>query len=338
MGLSLPNLNALRVFEAAGRRLSFSDAAAELGVTQGAVSRQIKSLETELGVALFRRMTRSVQLSDEGHTYFSNVREVFDRLERATQQLRAPHQKTVITVNVFPTFAMQFLVPRLPRFAADHPDFEIRLVMSIEPVNFEEDDVDIAIRVALPRKRRLKSHADLIELEMVKNRSGVRLEQFMPDVIVPVCNRRFLRRYGPLRKPGDLRGVPLVQNPGRGRSWPDWFDAFNLAYDRAAVKAFYSHYFMSIEAAREGLGLALVPKILVATEVERGSLVQLSHLAIEGANTYYLLCRDHQWQADPIRRFRDWLLRERDSLGDLTVARVTRRAKRRRPLKRAAAR
>src|SRR5207302_4240953 len=137
----LPNLNALRAFEAAARRLSFSLAAEELGVTQGAISRQIRVLETYLGLVLFRRLTRAIRLTEHGKVYVSVIRDCFDRMEQATLRVRLDAERKILIVNSLPTLGMHFVIPRLPQFNAAHPDIEVRMVMSIGPVNFGDDDV-----------------------------------------------------------------------------------------------------------------------------------------------------------------------------------------------------
>ncbi len=306
----LPNLNSLRAFEAAARRLSFSLAADELCVTQGAVSRQIKSLESDLGIKLFRRLTRAVQLTEEGKTYAAVIRDVFDRVERATLQLRSVTERGVLTVNVLPTFAMHYLIPRLPRFNAANPDVEVRMIMSIEAVNFARDDVDLAIRVGTPPKSTVRHSGPRIDLAMVDDWSQVRADLLAPDILVPVCSREFLETHGPFRRPEDLIGKPLVHNATRAHAWPDWFEASGFDYDAAAVGPKFGHFFMAMQAASGGLGLALIPAILLEADFMKASLCRLDSLAMESAGSYYLVGRSDRWENERMKRFRDWLASE----------------------------
>src|SRR5262249_55672339 len=147
MGRSLPPLNALRTFEAAARQLSFSKAAHELFVTQGAVSRQVRALEEHIGAALFRRKARAVELTDCGHTLYLAVRDAFDELERAAARAKGGDRDHVLTVSCLPTFGIKWLFPRLLSFAERHPGIEVHTVNSIDPVDFERENVDVAIRV-----------------------------------------------------------------------------------------------------------------------------------------------------------------------------------------------
>lgn len=312
----LPNLNALRAFEAAARRLSISLAADELCVTQSAVSRQIKALEGELGVLLFVRLTRAIQLTEQGRDYLLVVRDTFDRIEQATKRLRVNSERKVLTVSVLPTFAMEYLIPRLMRFNAEHPNIEVRIVASIEPVDFESDDVDVAIRVGKTPDATTGHDIDKgprIDLQMVSLWATVRAELLMPDVLVPVCSKEFLERYGPFDVPSDLLGKPLLHNATRSHAWPDLFSALGLQKEEASRGASYGHFFMAMQAAEIGLGLALVPEVLTQAAIATGRLVRLSNFHVPSAGAYYILCRAYQWENDSIRQFREWLLADRDS-------------------------
>jgi LysR family glycine cleavage system transcriptional activator len=308
----LPNLNALRAFEAAARRLSFSLAAEELFVTQGAVSRQIKSLETYLGAPLFQRLPRAIQLTDQGKTYQSVIRDAFDRIEHGTTEFRTEVHHKTLTVNVLPTFAMQFLIPRLHRFSAANPNIEVRMITSIRSVNFEREDVDVAIRAGIPPSGTRTPEGPRIDLKMVESWVDVRADLLMRDVLVPVCNADFLRKHGPFKSVEDFRGMPLLHNATRPRAWPDWFRAMNIPYDTASSGPAYGHFFMTIQAASEGAGIALIPRALMQADVRWNALVLLNEFAVESAGAYYILRRAYQVEAEHIRRFCQWLLAERD--------------------------
>jgi LysR family transcriptional regulator, glycine cleavage system transcriptional activator len=306
----LPNLNALRAFEAAARHLSFSRAADELCVTQGAISRHIKTLEQELGVLLFRRMTRAVELTDEGKEYLLVARQAFDLIEQASARLLPGRQHKVLTVSVLPTFAMRWLIPRLPQFNAAYPNTEVRMITSIAPVSFGRDPIDLAIRVGTPPERGVPTDKPRISLEMVDDWSSVHADLLMPDVLIPVCSPKLFAVHARPRAAADLLRFPLLHMATRPHAWPDWFRALGVEYPDAEEGSAYGHFFMAIQAALDGAGIALVPRALAEAEIASGQLVVPVDGSVESDGAYYLLCRRQQRETDPIRLFRRWLLRE----------------------------
>lgn len=308
----LPSLNALRAFESAGRLLSFSRAADELCVTQGAISRQIKSLEDMLGFPLFHRMTRAIELTDRGREYLPAVCEAFDRLEQATIRLSKKENHSILTVNVLPTFAMRWLIPRLPSFVARHPNIEVRMITSIRPVSFWRDDIDLAIRVGLPPQTPVASDGPRISLQMVDDWQGVRSYRLMSDVLVPVCTRALRKRLPAKAGPADLQKLPLLHMASRAHAWPDWFKAAGIAFHDSGENASYGHFFLVLEEALKGSGVALVPHALAESDIASGRLVVPVDFHAESAGAYYLLCRDHRSESHAIQVFRDWLLSEQD--------------------------
>jgi LysR family glycine cleavage system transcriptional activator len=312
MSRRLPNLNALRAFEAAARHLSFSRAADELCVTQGAISRQVRTLELELGVLLFRRMTRAVELTDEGKEYLPAAKEAFDRVEQATLDLTKAVTHKLLTVSVLPTFAMRWLIPRLHRFSASHPTIEVRMVTSIMPVNFGKDQVDVAIRVGHLPDAPLQQERPRIDLEMVSDWNSVHADMLLPDVLIPVCSPALLAKHDPPTKPIDLLRFELLHMASRPRAWPDWFRSFGIQCP-PSQGAQYGHFFMAIEAAIEVEGFALVPRALAESDIASGKLVAPILACTESDGAYYILCRRQQRDVSPIRQFRKWLFTERDA-------------------------
>lgn len=313
----LPNLNALRAFEAAARHLSFSRAANELCVTQGAISRQVKALESELGVLLFRRMTRAVELTDEGQQFLPAAKEAFDRVEEATILLKKSSAHQILTVSALPTFAMRWLIPRLSRFSARYPKTEVRMVTSILPVNFGKDAIDVAIRVGNLPETPYKRDRPHIDLEMVSDWNSVHADMLLPDVLVPVCSPKLLNDKEPLQAPSDLLRFRLLHMASRPRAWPDWFRTLGLDSPDMQGPA-YGHFFMALEAAIEGEGIALVPRALAEQDIAAGRLVMPVMDSAESDGAYYILCRRQQRDTSPIRQFRNWLLTERDAFSPST--------------------
>jgi LysR family glycine cleavage system transcriptional activator len=307
MARLLPNLNALRAFEAAARHQSFSRAARELLVTQGAISRQVKALERSLGTPLFVRRGRLVELTDEGRDYLAATNSAFDIIEQSSRRITEGGRRAVLTANVLPTFAMRWLIPRLPDFAEHHPEIEVHLITSIEPVDFERGNVDVAIRVGATPAGGTRRAPARIDLQMVDDWSNVRADFLMPDILVPVCNPVLLARHR-VTRPADLFALRLLHNATRVNAWPDWFAAQNVPYRPGADDQSYGHFFMSLQAALEGRGVALVPSALTEDDVDAGRLAIPFDFPVESQGDYYLLCRSQQYHTDRIRRFREWLL------------------------------
>lgn len=202
MSKRLPPLNALRVFDAAARHLSFTKAAEELFVTQAAVSHQIKSLEDFLGLKLFRRRNRSLLLTEEGQSYYLDIKEIFTSLNDATRKLQARSAKGALTVSLLPSFAIQWLVPRLSSFNSAYPGIDVR----IQAVDRDEeklaDDVDVAIFMA-------------------GQLAGLRVEKLYAEYLLPVCSPLLLTGNHPLKTPADLQHHTLLHDASR-RDWQSY--------------------------------------------------------------------------------------------------------------------
>lgn len=314
MSRRLPSMNALRAFEAAARHLNFSRAADELFVTQGAISRQIKLLEESLGVPLFKRLPRAIELTEYGREYLPVMRDAFDRIEQATLRLVNRDRHRILNVNVLPTFAMRWLIPRLSNFATQNPDIEVRLITSIRPVNFWREDIDVAIRVGVaPDAEPQGEDRPRICLQMTDDWSNVRAYRLLPDVLVPVCSPALLAGRPPITAAGQLLQLPLLHMATRAYAWPDWFHACGVSYDIGTPNQAYGHFFMVLEEALNARGVALVPRMLAAGDIESGRLVVPVDIEQESAGSYYLLCREHQADAATVQTFREWLFAQRDA-------------------------
>lgn len=310
MSRHLPSLNALRAFEAAGRHLSFSRAAEELRVTQGAVSRQVKALEEYLDVQLFHRLTRSLALTAQGEAYLPTMCEAFDLMEKATRDVLNRADRGVLTVSVLPTIAMRWLIARLPGFTDGNPKIEVRMITSIRPVDFRREDIDVAIRVGTLNDAAAGDGGARIDLVMMKDWAGVRACRLMPDILVPVCAAALVDGDPPLRCLEDIRHHTLLHTTTRARAWADWLEAAGLGDLDPGTDPSFGHFFMTLQAATEGRGIAIVPEILVAADLKVGNLVIPFDIPVESSGAYFLLCREHQWNTPKIRAFREWLLEE----------------------------
>ncbi len=265
-------LNAVRVFVYAARSLSFKQAAATLFVTPGAVSRQIRGLEEHLGVALFSRSHRSIVLTASGEFFFAQVSPAFERIEQAAAQLRQTDLLTVlpsiVRLDATPTFAMHWLIPRLARFRAQYPQIEVRLSTSQGPIA-DSPEVDLHIR-------RDPSHFGKL--------NG---EAFMDEYAVLVCRAGLGE---PLTPEGSGFGVPLIRMRSRPDLWPKWLARQSSG---GALPGFveFDNTILAIQAACEGLGIALVPVLFVSELLRNGVLCPVPGAGVLRSGAYHLLRR-----------------------------------------------
>src|SRR5690242_2099540 len=236
MARHLPPLNALRAFEAAARHLSLTRAADELSVTQAAVSQQVKALEARLGVKLFRRLPRALRLTEEGQALLPELRDAFDRLERAVARITAEAPGGVLTVSTLTTFALTWLVPRLARFHAAHPEIDVRLMTTSRIVDFAREDVDVAIR-----------YGD-------GNWPELHVERVVGEVLTPLCGRALLDR---LRRPADLGAATLLYTTGDEDEWPVWLARAGITAERGRRGPLFDATSIAVQAAIDGLGVAI---------------------------------------------------------------------------------
>ena len=259
---TLPPLNALRAFEAAGRRLSFRAAADELGVTQGAVAQQVRALEDKLGFQLFLRQRRGVLLTERGQAYFAEVHRAFEQLIEATDA--ALSRKRIVTVSVTPTFASKCLIPNLPRFATELPDIELRVMATDAVSDFERDGVDLAVRLT-----RLPFALGLAAEFLFSDMFVVASPDLIKDCPLPLTTENIAQFT--LLNDGQSNWTPLLG----GRAARS-----ELHINQAAL---------AIEAAASGQGLAMANGVFLADALSKGRLVQVVDDAVETDLGYYLV-------------------------------------------------
>jgi LysR family glycine cleavage system transcriptional activator len=291
MRRSLPPLNALRSFDAAARHQSFTRAAEELCVTQGAVSHQVKALEIQLGLQLFKRARNGLSITDAGRDYLAVVRDVFDRLELATDSLLQRQRSGTITVSTSPDFAAKWLVSRLGRFAEAYPEIDLKLAALMHRVDFAREDVDLAIR-----------HGDgqWPELDAVN---------LTAEELFPVCSPSLMTSRGGLHNPEDVLRFSLLHLDDR-RDWGRWLEAAGAPGERLLQGPILNHASMLIDAAIEGQGVALARTMLAASDLTAGRLVRPFQAAIPLRNTYWIVCPKATRALPKIAAFRDRLLDE----------------------------
>jgi len=276
----LPPLTALKSFEAAARHGSFTAAAAELFVTHGAVSRQVKILEEWAGKRLFHRHGKRIALTDAGRQFSERIGDAFQDIALAAQSLRNTSDGPwVLCVDALPTFAMRWLLPRLARFQFRHPKIELRLVTSDVPLSqLAPLSFDVAVRRS----------GGIIP-------SGFESNAFLSEREVPVMSPEFASRHV-IRQPADLVGVPLLVADTRPGAWDRWFAAAGqeAAMSRANLQRF-EHFYLALQAAMDGLGVALGPLPLVDGEIEAGRLI----VPVSGP---YLSSAPYCWNVPSVKR------------------------------------
>jgi len=305
-----PPLNALRAFEAAARHASFKVAAQELHVTPGAVSHQVKLLEDYLGVPLFRRLTRALELTTEAHAMLPKVREGLDALHAAVERVRSREDMLSLTVVTPPNFAARWLVPRLARFTTAHPNIEMHLASRQAMVDGRENEQ--------PLVSEADTRADS-PVAMVRFGSGhypgSHVDEVFSAVYVPVCSPQLLKGSHPLRKPEDLRHHTLLHDDtvieeGARPSWNDWLQSVGVTDIDATRGPHFSDAALAMDAAIEGLGVTLAIRSLVIPEIEAGRLVVPFDIAARTGYAYFLVTPEAATESRAIGAFREWLLDE----------------------------
>lgn len=295
MARRLPSLNALKAFEAAARHGSFTKAAEELFVTQGAVSHQVKGLEAELGIRLFQRERQRLIITEAGRSYLEIIRDAFDRVAAGTERLLQRQSAGVITVSTSPNFAAKWLVHRLGRFAELHPGVDLRVSASLHHVDFAREDVDLAIR-----------HGD-------GHWPGLHVARLCAEALFPVCSPQLLNDPGrPLRTPADLQHHVLLHLNSRD-DWAKWLQAAGVEASDDARGPVLNQASMAIDAAVDGQGVALARTALAAWDLIAGRLVRPFPLDLPVPYSYWIVCPKATANLPKIAIFRDWLLAEADA-------------------------
>jgi len=289
----LPSLNALRTFEAAARHGSFKGAAAELCVSHSAVSHQIKQLEHSLGVELFLRKSRSVELTRIGRTYYPPLRDAFDRIAEATEVAVYSKTNTALTVQVYSTFAIRWLIPRLSLLGEQHPELQVRLLTSQSDVDFEQDDVDVCVMIGR------------------RSRANLRYDYLFSSRIFPVCNPSMLESRIDADDPTQLSALPLLQVYPSRKDWWAWLEANGVeGVDPDAGQQFDS-YDLAMNSAMQGIGVALGMEPFVNRDLSAGLLVEpFPDRRIYVPRDWYFVSREEKSEHPDVITFRQWMLEQ----------------------------
>ena len=287
----LPSLNALKAFEASARHESFTSAAAELCVTQGAVSQQVKALEDELGLRLFSREGRALRLTEAGRGYLEVVRDAFDRLSSGTERLLQRQSSGVLNISTSPNFAAKWLVHRLGRFSEAHPEIELRISASMQHVDFAREEADVAVR-----------HGDGAW-------PGMSVTRLCREEIFPVCSPQLLRGRRKLKAPGDLAHHPLLHVNDHA-PWQRWLEHVGVTGVDGTRGPLFNQASMAIDAAIQGQGVAMARTALAAWDLLSGRLVRPFSEALEAPFAMWIVSPKATAELPKIAIFREWLLAE----------------------------
>jgi LysR family glycine cleavage system transcriptional activator len=287
----LPSLNGLRAFEAAARLMSFTHAAAELNVTQTAISHQIRRLEDQLGIKLFIRQNRALALTQEAQDYLPSVRAAFEDLRRATARLLRTDNDGRLTVSTTASLATKWLVSRVAAFQDANPGLEVRITTSTHLVDFRSEEVDIAVRYGRGTW------------------PGLRADWLMAERLFPVCAPSLLTGPEPLREPADLAHHTLLHTMVSRDDWRLWLTAAGLPHTIATQRGLtFDQGFTAIQAAMEGLGIALGRQSLVEADIAARRLIAPFDTELPQDAGYYVVAPEATADTPKITLFRDWLI------------------------------
>ena len=307
-GHHAPPLNALRAFESAARLQSFARAAAELHVTPAAISHQVKGLEDFLGIKLFRRRASGLELTHAGRVCQPKLREGFQRLAEAVEQIRATGAPGTLTVDSAPTFAAKWLAPRLHRFVAAHRGLDVRINASTRLIDPSVDDVGLENQSGPPPE-----DADISIRFGSGEYPGMRVDRLLKVDVTPMCSARLMKERA-LHDPGDLRKQVLIHDiipSDDGRPlWQVWLEAAGVEGVDVAHGLRFNHSGMALEAAADGLGVALSMPQLAAFDLAAGRLVAPFVLRVPLGSAYYLVSPGERSDRSEVAAFRRWIMEE----------------------------
>ena len=284
----LPNTSALAAFEAVARLGSFTAAARELDLTQGAISRQISLLEEQFGRRLFERDSRNVRLSTAGEIYAEAVRSALGQLRDAALGLMSNQHSGILNLAILPTFGTRWLMPLIPDFVTKNPDITINFVTRIGRFDFARERLDAAIHHGQPDW----PDADSTLL--------------MRETVMPVVSPEFLASRD-IATPADISRLPLLHMATRPGAWSEWFEEQGLSVPTGPGMQF-EQFGTVAQACMAGLGVALLPQVLISGELQRGQLVPAPGKPMQSRSAYYLVVPHDKRGHPPVASFRDWLL------------------------------
>jgi len=290
MKRNLPPLNALKAFEASARLLSFSKAAAEMRITQGAVSKQVKLLEDYFGKILFERVNRGLKLTPKAEKYYANLSMAFDSIASWTEEMKISDENT-INIHSFVSFAYYWLLPHIQDFKNQNPDINIQIITGFgADADIKEIDADIVI---WGYKHSFKN-ADY--------------EKLIDEEMLLVCAPNLIST--PIKKIKDIIKYPFLKNNYRKNAIPNWLKSHGLKKDAVKIGLSFDYLYMQIEAAKQGLGMALAPEFLVQDLIKNRQLINPLNIKFKGKFKYYVVYPKKSSQTKNARKFSKWMIEE----------------------------
>ena len=289
MSPRLPPLNALKTFESAARHLSFTKAAAELFVTQAAVSHQIKALETHLGLKLFKRQNRALLLTEQGQSYFLDIKDIFSSIYDATEKLMSKGGIGALTVCIQPSLAIQWLVPRLSAFSKQYPNIDVRIKADDRDDNTLENDVDIAFYYGRGPWPNVVS------------------EKVLTEYLQPVYSPLLVNGNEPITDIKQLNQYTLLHETSRA-NWKRWFKHCNEKSSNVDQGPIFSHTALALQAAIHGQGVALINNVLAKPDIEAGRLIAPFSKVLVNKDAFYIVCKDENAENPKVKQFKEWVM------------------------------
>jgi LysR family glycine cleavage system transcriptional activator len=289
MGKRMPSFKSIEAFVVVARALSFTEAASALHLTVPAVSRRIKNLETELGVSLFHRKPRALQLTEAGESYLSHLAPAIETIRHASDRVRGHSHGHSLKVSLPASLAANWLVPRLPSFHAKHRGIQIELQSMNGCADLDASEADLAVWPG------------------TGDWPGLRAQRLLDMDAYPVCGADFLGAGQPLRSLDDLLQCPLLGIAGQEDFWPEWLRAAGIV-GPARVQQVFDNFHLLYQAAASGLGVALGVDVIVGPYLEASQLVRPFDVSFRLTKGYYVVCRSSDWTQRPIGTFRQWLM------------------------------
>jgi LysR family glycine cleavage system transcriptional activator len=293
MTKNFPPLNAIKVFSFAAKHQSFTKAAADLNITQSAVSRQIALLEDHLGLQLFERKHQSLLLTEAAKKYLKSVNSAFKILQEGSAKIKKENNKEVINVSILASLSNKWLIPKLKNFREKNPEYKINLFIANNHINLDlRDDIDFSIRIA--KKNSWK---------------GFVVEQLLKEDLVCVCAANFKIKL-PIKSAAELLSHNLLLHSQRPNSWYEFFKYHKIKNPEIEFNDSYQHFFMLIKAAKDGFGISLVPKFLVEEELKNGQLKLAFNQAFKSDYIYYLISQKQKAHLIKMTDFSGWIREE----------------------------
>ncbi|CDZ70210.1 LysR family transcriptional regulator [Neorhizobium galegae] len=286
----LPSTSALAAFDSVARLGSFSGAAEELSLTQGAISRQVSGLEEQLGIQLFHRTSRGVSLTSAGADYAKAVANALSQIRSASLQVMTKRHSDQLNLAILPTFGTRWLMPRIPQFVARHPEITLNFATRIGVFDFDRDGIDMAIHIGQP------------------DWPGAECTFLMEEMVAPVSSPAFLASH-PIKKAEDLMRLPLLHMASRPGAWNHWFESLGITGTPSQGMRF-EQFGNVAQACITGLGVALMPLFLIDSELATGQLVEAFPHQVRGTSAYYAVAPLSKTDFHPVVAFRAWLIEE----------------------------